>query len=40
MKQEVESMVSISNGYLYWHRVGEMGENARKPDVSDRMLSI
>ena len=30
MEQEVESLVPESNGYLYQHRVGEMGENAKR----------
>ena len=29
MEQEVESMIPASTGYLYWHRIGEMGEYAK-----------
>ena len=40
MEQEVEFLVLVSNDYLYQHRVGEMGENAKGQDGDDRMLSI
>ena len=45
MEQEVESLVPVSNGYLYYNfgqRVGEMKENAKKnpQDTSDKMRSI
>ena len=33
-------LVPVSNEYLYWHRVGEMEENAERQDDSDRMLLI
>ena len=32
MEQEVEFLVPVSTGYLYWHRVGEMGDNAKRQD--------
>ena len=40
MEQEVEFLVPISNGNLYWSRVGEVGENAERQDGDHRMLSI
>ena len=40
MEQEVESLVPVSNGYIYRYRVGEMGENAERQNGSDRMPSI
>ena len=40
MRREVESLVPVSNGYLYKHRVGEMGENAKRQKSGDRMLLI
>ena len=36
MKQEVEFLVPESNGYLYWHRGGEMRENAKSQNDDDR----
>ena len=30
MEQKEEFLVPVSNGYLYQHRVGEMGENEKK----------
>ena len=36
----MEFPVPVSNGYLYWHVVGEMGENAKSQDGDPRMLSI
>ena len=29
MEQELDSLVPVSNGYLYRHKVGEVGENAK-----------
>ena len=40
MEEEVEFIVPVLNGYLYQHRVGEMGENAKREDGSHKMLSI
>ena len=40
MEQEVESLVSVSNGYLYRYPVGEMKENAKRQDGDHRMLSM
>ena len=40
MEQEVEFLVRVSNGYLYCHRVGEIGENAKRQDGDNRMFSI
>ena len=40
MKQEVEFAVSISNGYLYGHRLSVMGDNANRQIGADRTLSI
>ena len=36
----MEFLVPVSNGYLYRHRVDEMGENAKRQYGSDRKLSI
>ena len=40
MEPEVEYLVPVLNGYLYWHRSGEMEENATIQDGSNRKLSI
>ena len=40
IEQEVEFLVSASNGYLHWYRVGERGENAIRQDGNDKTLSI
>ena len=40
MKQQVEPLVSVPNGYLYRCRVSEMGENAKRQDGSNKTLSI
>ena len=32
MEQDVEFLAPVSNGYYYWHRVGEMGKNAKRQD--------
>ena len=40
MEHEVESLVPVSNSYLYQHRVGEMRENAKGQDGDHKMLSI
>ena len=34
----MEFLVPVSNGYLYQHRVGEMGDNVKRQDGDDRML--
>ena len=38
MEQEVEFLVKVSNGYLYGHKVEEMGKNTKRQDGGDRML--
>ena len=40
MEQEVESLARVSNGYLFCRRIGEMGENTKRPDGIHRMLSM
>ena len=40
MEQEVESLVPVSNGYLYWHRFDGLGENAKRQDGGVKMLVI
>ena len=40
MKQEVEFFIPVRNGYLYRHRVGEMGENAKRQYGGDKKLPI
>ena len=43
MEQEVEFLISPSNGYLFYihgERVGEMEENAKSQDGGNKMLSI
>ena len=40
MDQEVELLVPVSNDYLYQHRVGEMGENAKRHNGGYRMSLI
>ena len=40
MKQKVEFLVPVSIDYLYWERVGEMGENESRQDGGVRKLSI
>ena len=39
MEQEVESLVPVSNDYLYRHSIAEMGENAKWQDGGDRTLA-
>ena len=40
MKQEVEFIVPVSNGYIYRHRVGEKGENVKREVSGDKTPSI
>ena len=40
MEQEVEFLVPVSNGYLYLHIVGEIGENAKRQEGGNRMAYI
>ena len=40
MEQEVESLIPVSNGYLYQHRVGEIRENTKRQDGDHRMSVI
>ena len=40
MEQEIKFMVPLSNGYIYRHRVGELGENAKRLNGINKMLSI
>ena len=40
MEQEVGFLVPVPNGCLYWHRVGEMGENGKRQDGGDKALCI
>ena len=40
MELEVELLVSVSDGYLYRHRAGEMGENAKRENGDHRMQRI
>ena len=38
--REDELLVPSSSVYLYWHRVEEMRENAKRQDGDSRMLLI
>ena len=40
LKQEIEFLVPVSNGYLYQHRVGEMLMYAKRQDDDDKTPSI
>ena len=40
MKEEVESLVPVSNDYLYGQRVGKIEENAKCQDGGDKTLPI
>ena len=37
LEQEVEFLVPVSNGYLYQHRIGEMGEIETRQDGNHKM---
>ena len=40
LEHEVEFLVPVSNGYVYQHRVGEMGENVKGQGGSKKMMSM
>ena len=40
MEQEIEFLTPVQTDYLYWHRIGEMGENAKRQNGGDRTQSI